>query len=248
MSNPTRRTFFTDLATATMGPVVLGRRAFAQNPSARVDGTALRQRIEALSMFGRRSGGTFADGVSRVAYSDADVDGRRYMIDLMRAAGLAPRVDPAGNIFGRRAGTDASLPPILFGSHIDSVPHGGNFDGDSWGADRLRCRRMEALTSRQFAFAAGSHTAELGPVGEEDVAACRIERHPLKARPGRPGVPVAPVDANRWRGSAAMAMILAPRSRGICRSRRSSSPFGTIGCPAIGSVLLAAVARNARSR
>ncbi len=51
-------------------------------------------------------------------------------IDLMRAAGLDPRVDPAGNIFGRRPGTDASLPPILFGSHIDSVPNGGNFDGD----------------------------------------------------------------------------------------------------------------------
>ena len=68
--------------------------------------------------------------MSRVAYSDADVAGRRYMIDLMRAAGLDPRVDPAGNIFGRRAGTDVSLPPILFGSHIDSVPNGGNFDGD----------------------------------------------------------------------------------------------------------------------
>ena len=52
------------------------------------------------------------------------------MIDLMRAAGLEPRVDPAGNIFGRRAGTDGALPPILFGSHIDSVPNGGNFDGD----------------------------------------------------------------------------------------------------------------------
>jgi beta-ureidopropionase / N-carbamoyl-L-amino-acid hydrolase len=129
-SNPTRRTFLTSLATATMGPVVLGRRAFAQKLPDRVDATALRQRIEGLSMFGRPSGGTFADGVSRVAYSDADVDGRRYMIDLMRAAGLAPRVDAAGNIFGGRAGTDASLPPILFGSHIDSVPNGGNFDGD----------------------------------------------------------------------------------------------------------------------
>jgi N-carbamoyl-L-amino-acid hydrolase len=113
-----------------MGPVVLGRRAFAQNLPARVDATVLRQRIEALSRFGRPSGGTFADGVSRVAYSDADVAGRRYTIDLMRVAGLDPRVDPAGNIFGRRAGTDVSLPPILFGSHIDSVPNGGNFDGD----------------------------------------------------------------------------------------------------------------------
>ena len=130
MFNPTRRAFFSSFAAATVGPVVLGPRASTQNPLARVDPTELKQRIEALSMFGRRSGGTFADGVSRVAYSDADVDGRRYVIDLMRAAGLAPRVDPAGNIFGRRAGTDGSLPPILFGSHIDSVPNGGNFDGD----------------------------------------------------------------------------------------------------------------------
>jgi N-carbamoyl-L-amino-acid hydrolase len=68
--------------------------------------------------------------VSRVAYSDADVAGRTYVMDLMRAAGLDPRVDPAGNVFGRRAGTDATRPPILFGSHIDSVPSGGNFDGD----------------------------------------------------------------------------------------------------------------------
>jgi N-carbamoyl-L-amino-acid hydrolase len=81
-------------------------------------------------VFGRPAGGTFADGVNRVAYSDADVAGRRYTTDLMRAAGLDPRLDAAGNIFGRRAGTDASLPAILFGSHIDSVPNGGNFDGD----------------------------------------------------------------------------------------------------------------------
>jgi N-carbamoyl-L-amino-acid hydrolase len=130
MRHSSRRAFLTNLATAAVGPAVLGRRGFAQNLPARVDATALRQRIEALSMFGRPSGGTFADGVSRVAYSDADVDGRRYTIDLMRAASLDPRVDPAGNIFGLRAGTDASLPSILFGSHIDSVPNGGNFDGD----------------------------------------------------------------------------------------------------------------------
>ena len=130
MPYPSRRVFLTSFATAAVGPVVLGRRAFAQNLPARVDATALRQRIEALSRFGRPSGGTFVDGVSRVAYSDADVAGRRYTTELMRAAGLDPRLDPAGNIFGRRAGTDLSLPPILFGSHIDSVPNGGNFDGD----------------------------------------------------------------------------------------------------------------------
>jgi N-carbamoyl-L-amino-acid hydrolase len=128
-SRPSRRIFLTNLATTAIGSV-LGRRAAAQNVSARIDAATLRQRIEALSTFGRRPGGTFADGVSRVAYSDADVGGRRYMIDVMRAAGVDPRVDQAGNIFGRRAGSDPSLPPILFGSHIDSVPDGGNFDGD----------------------------------------------------------------------------------------------------------------------
>jgi len=46
----------------------------------------------------------------------------------MEDAGLEVRVDPAGNIFGRRSGSD-QLPTLLFGSHIDSVPHGGNFDG-----------------------------------------------------------------------------------------------------------------------
>ena len=130
MSTPSRRRFLTNLAAAAMGPVVLRRGTFAQSVPARVDATVLRQRIEALSMFGRPKGGTFADGVSRVAYSDADVAGRRYVIDLMRAAGLDPRLDQAGNIFGNRHGTDASLPPILVGSHIDSVPNGGNFDGD----------------------------------------------------------------------------------------------------------------------
>ena len=130
MLAPSRRAFLTSLAATAMGPCVLAKRGFAQSLPARVDAAALQQRTEALSMFGRPSGGTFADGVSRVAYSDADVGGRKYLIDLMRAAGLQPRVDAAGNIFGRRAGTDAALPPILFGSHIDSVPNGGNFDGD----------------------------------------------------------------------------------------------------------------------
>jgi N-carbamoyl-L-amino-acid hydrolase len=68
--------------------------------------------------------------VSRVAYSDADRAARAVVMDWMRAAKLEPSVDYAGNIIGRRAGTDPSLKPIVFGSHIDSVPEGGNYDGD----------------------------------------------------------------------------------------------------------------------
>jgi beta-ureidopropionase / N-carbamoyl-L-amino-acid hydrolase len=111
-----------------LGAMALANLGRAATP--RVNATRLRQHLEALSVFGRPAGGTFADGVSRVAYSDADMAGRRYVMSLMEAAGLKPRIDAAGNIVGRRAGADASLPPVLFGSHIDSVPGGGNFDGD----------------------------------------------------------------------------------------------------------------------
>ena len=106
------------------------RVATASSQAPRIDAAALRQRIEALSVHGRPAGGSFADGVSRVAYSDADLAGRQYVMNLMRGAGLTPRIDPAGNIFARREGRESALAPILFGSHIDSVPSGGNFDGD----------------------------------------------------------------------------------------------------------------------
>ncbi len=104
--------------------------ALAQPASPRVNGARLRSHLETLSVFGRPPGGTFADGVSRIAYSDADVAGRKYTMSLMEAAGLKPRIDAAGNISAIRAGTDPSLAAVLFGSHIDSVPSGGNFDGD----------------------------------------------------------------------------------------------------------------------
>jgi N-carbamoyl-L-amino-acid hydrolase len=95
-------------------------------PTLRVDGARLNGWLAELSRFGRNPQG----GVSRTAYSEADRQGRAYVRQLMTAAGLDVRLDAAGNILGRRAGRDAALPPILFGSHIDSVPEGGNYDGN----------------------------------------------------------------------------------------------------------------------
>src|SRR5438128_6350921 len=92
----------------------------------RVNGARLNEYLKALSEFGKNPQG----GVSRVAYSEADRQGREYVLGLMRAAKLDTSIDAAGNLTGRRAGSDNSLKPILFGSHIDSVPEGGNFDGD----------------------------------------------------------------------------------------------------------------------
>jgi beta-ureidopropionase / N-carbamoyl-L-amino-acid hydrolase len=96
----------------------------------RINAGHLQQALEELSTFGRPVGGSFADGVSRVAYSDADVAGRRYVMQLMRDAGLEPQIDTAGNIHGVRQGSRPGSKPIMFGSHIDSVPNGGNFDGE----------------------------------------------------------------------------------------------------------------------
>ena len=92
----------------------------------RVNGARLNEHLAALSEFGKNPQG----GVSRVAYSEADRAGREYVLGLMRAARLDVSIDAAGNLIGRRAGSDNSLKPILFGSHIDSVPEGGNYDGD----------------------------------------------------------------------------------------------------------------------
>ena len=83
-------------------------------------------RIKALSEFGKNADG----GVDRTAYSDADIAGRSYIIDLMKTAGLAVSIDYAGNVIGKRAGKNSALAPVMFGSHIDSVPGGGNYDGD----------------------------------------------------------------------------------------------------------------------
>lgn len=89
-----------------------------------VNGTRLNGWLAQFDAIGRT-----ASGINRVAYSDADLAGRAFTLDLFRQAGLAPRLDAAGNIVGRLAGSEPTLPPIVIGSHVDSVTDGGNFDG-----------------------------------------------------------------------------------------------------------------------
>lgn len=91
----------------------------------RVNGERLNARLAELTQFGKTPEG----GTHRVAYSDADMQARAYAMQLMREAKLDVGVDAAGNIVGRRSGSDATLKPLMIGSHIDSVPAGGNYDG-----------------------------------------------------------------------------------------------------------------------
>src|SRR5687768_571016 len=120
-----RRHFTVTMAGAFAGAVLPGIPPSQSPSSLDINTTRLDGHLKELSAFGANPQG----GVSRVAYSDADRAGRAFVMDRMRAAGLDPRVDFAGNIVGRRAGTNSALKPIVFGSHIDSVPDGGNYDG-----------------------------------------------------------------------------------------------------------------------
>jgi N-carbamoyl-L-amino-acid hydrolase len=90
-----------------------------------INGDRLNSHIAELSKFGANPQG----GVSRVGYSDFDKQAREVVMRWMREAKLEPTIDLGANIIARRPGRDPSLKPILFGSHTDSVPEGGNFDG-----------------------------------------------------------------------------------------------------------------------
>ena len=90
----------------------------------RINRKRLEESMEALG----RIGATAKGGLNRVALTDDDRRGRDLLVGRMREAGLAVTVDQMGNIFGQRAGGDGR-PPVLMGSHADSVPTGGKYDG-----------------------------------------------------------------------------------------------------------------------
>src|SRR5215472_9142427 len=115
---------FAILSAASLATLLL-RAPGMDNSKFHVNSARLQGTLEKLSEFGRNPGG----GVTRIGFSETDLAAREYVTGLMKQAGLQVRVDPAGNLFGWRAGSE-SLPTLLFGSHIDSVLHGGNFDGD----------------------------------------------------------------------------------------------------------------------
>ena len=90
----------------------------------KIDRTRLETTIEELG----KVGATERGGLTRLALSDEDKRGRDLMTAWMREAGLRVSVDQMGNIFGERAG-EPGRPPVMMGSHVDSVPTGGKYDG-----------------------------------------------------------------------------------------------------------------------
>src|SRR5215475_12358812 len=87
------------------------------------------ERLWASLMELAKIGATPKGGVCRLAASDLDGEARRLFIRWCEEAGCTVRVDKIGNIFARRPGRDPNLPPVMTGSHLDTQPTGGKFDG-----------------------------------------------------------------------------------------------------------------------
>jgi beta-ureidopropionase / N-carbamoyl-L-amino-acid hydrolase len=90
-----------------------------------IDGTRLNGRIESFAAIGATQKG----GVNRQALTEGDRRARRLLAELAWTRGFSVLQDPMANLFIRREGRDESLPPLVIGSHLDSQPAGGRFDG-----------------------------------------------------------------------------------------------------------------------
>src|SRR5207302_10735378 len=111
-----------------------------------IDRTRLAHAIEELGRIGETPRG----GLTRLALTDEDRRGRDLMVRWMREAGLRVSVDQMGNIFGERAGSEP-LPPVMMGSHVDSVPTGGKTDGQLgvlYGLETIRALDTHKIRTR----------------------------------------------------------------------------------------------------
>lgn len=91
----------------------------------RVDGKRLRGTLEEMARIGATPGG----GVQRLTLTDEDKQARDLFVSWLKELNLEITIDEMGNIFGRRPGRNNDLAPVMSGSHIDSQPKGGRFDG-----------------------------------------------------------------------------------------------------------------------
>jgi len=91
-----------------------------------VNGARVQERLQKLGEFGRDSNG----GWSRFSFTESYMQARNLMEQWMKEAGMELRIDNAGNLIARKEGSDASLPAVASGSHIDTVRTGGLLDGN----------------------------------------------------------------------------------------------------------------------
>jgi hydantoinase/carbamoylase family amidase len=160
-----------------------------------VDGGRLLAHIEELRQIGRTDSG----GVSRLAFTPEEREGRELVAGWMREAGLEPEVDAAANLIGRRAG-DEDLPAIVLGSHLDTVVEGGAYDGAYGVLAAVEVAHTLARTDLRHPLAVVAFNDEEGAFrtrgmwGAHAVAGA-LEPNDLST-PDERGIPVAELLAN----------------------------------------------------
>ncbi len=125
-----RRTFIKQSSVSALGAGLLGAipvnaKTFVGDKPLTVNAQRIESRILEFAKFGRDANGH----AYRMAFTKGDIEGHAWFTELMKKAGLDTSIDAAGNIIGKRKGKNPYLKPIAFGSHIDMVPDGGNYDG-----------------------------------------------------------------------------------------------------------------------
>src|SRR5690625_960907 len=98
-----------------------------------IHGDRLKNTMEAFADFGR----TKNNGVTRLALSEEDIKVRKYFRSLCEELGMTVTWDDMGNMYATLAGIENDKPPVVIGSHLDSVEKGGRFDGE---IGRASCR------------------------------------------------------------------------------------------------------------
>jgi beta-ureidopropionase / N-carbamoyl-L-amino-acid hydrolase len=155
----------------------------------RVNGARLWSRLMAMAQIGATARG----GCNRQALTDGDLKGRELFCTWARAAGCAVRIDAIGNLFARRTGRDDGLPVVMTGSHLDTQPTGGKFDG-VYGV----LAGLEVIESLNDAAIITSHPIEIGVWCNEE--GCRF--------------PVAMMGSAVWSGRLPLATAYALTDRG----------------------------------
>lgn len=132
-------------------------RADADAP--KIDRERFRDTFDKLAAIGREEDGS----IHRPAFTDNDMEARRWMIEVAKERGLTASMDGAGNVVVRSPKTDPDAPVVMIGSHTDSVPHGGAFDG-AMGV----MIALEILTVVHEAGLADKHTIEAISFSDEE--------------------------------------------------------------------------------
>lgn len=185
-------------------------------PTPRIDSERLRSLLDGVNGFGRNPA---TGGFNRVGYSDADMAARRWFLDRMRADGLSVRMDGAANLFGRFG--PARGPAVLVGSHLDTVPEGGAFDGALGVCVALECVRamrdagLAPATAIEVVATAEEEGRFGGMLGSQAIAGT-LTRDWLEAAADADGVRL--VAAMRAQGLDALDALRAARPPGTVKA------------------------------